>query len=433
VTHDELEIELNPPAAPEMPPEVVPQRARQVRVPQTFSALRHRNFQLYFAGQLISVAGTWMQIVAQAWLVYEISGSELMLGIVGFASAIPALIVSPWGGVVVDRMPRRSLLIITQGVAMLLAFVLAALTFTDTIQVWHIVVMSMILGLVNSFDGPARQAFVIDMVGHEDLTNAIAITSMVFNGARVIGPAAGGVLLATLGAAWCFTINGVSFLAVILALLAMHVHAHPHSHAPGSPWHQLKQGLRYVREHRAILGLLLLSTTFSVFGISYWTVLPAFVDKVLHQEEIAYGVINTVMGVGAVLTGLILARYGASARRGRWLMVSALVYPVLMLAFANTPYYAASLLLTVGLGMGFMMEFVLINSLLQMHVGNEMRGRVMSLYTLSYFGFSPFGNLAIGALSEAWGMARTISLSAAIVGVLAAVILVAIPEIRDLN
>jgi MFS family permease len=433
VTHDELEIELNPPAAPIVPPEVVPQRARQVRIPKTFSALRHRNFQLYFIGQLVSVAGTWMQIVAQAWLVYEISRSELMLGIVAAASAIPALVVSPWGGVVVERFPRRTLLMITQSVAMIIAFVLAALVFTGAVEVGHIIVMSILLGVVNSFDGPARQAFVIDMVGHEDLANAIAVNSMVFNGARVIGPAVGGVLLATLGAAWCFTINGLSFFAVILALLAMNVHPHPHSHASGSPWQQLTQGLRYVGQHRAFLGLLLLSLTFSVFGISYWTVLPAFVDKVLHQEEIAYGVINTVMGAGAVVTGLILARYGASAKRGRWLMVSALVYPVLMLAFANTSNYALALVLTLGLGMGFMMEFVLINSLLQMHVSNDMRGRVMSLYTLTFFGFAPFGNLAVGALSEAWGMARTISLSAAIVGVLAAVILVAIPEIRDLS
>jgi MFS family permease len=188
--------ELNPPRAPETPPEVIPLRARQVRVPRTFASLRHRNYQLYFGGQLISVAGTWMQIIAQSWLVYELTHSELTLGIVGFASAIPALIVSPWGGVVVDRMPKRSLLIITQSVAMILAFALALLTYLKVVQVWHIVLLTAVLGVVNSFDGPARQAFVIDLVGHEDLTNAIAMNSMVFNSARVIGPALGGLLLA---------------------------------------------------------------------------------------------------------------------------------------------------------------------------------------------------------------------------------------------
>src|ERR1700690_4527497 len=203
-----------------------------------FAALRHRNYQLYFGGQLISNAGTWMQVIAQGWLVYQITHSDLTLGIVGFASAIPTLIISPWGGVVVDRVPKRTLLILTQIGAMLLAFILAALVFTNTVQEWHIIVLAAGLGVVNSFDAPGRQAFVVDMVGREDLPNAIALNSMMFNSARVIGPAMGGLLLAIIGPAWCFTINGISFFAVILGLWAMRIDSIEIKHFSGSPWKQ---------------------------------------------------------------------------------------------------------------------------------------------------------------------------------------------------
>jgi MFS family permease len=229
---------LTPPPAPETPPQVVPLRARQIRVPRTFAALQHHNFQLYFGGQLISVAGTWMQIIAQGWLVYQISHSELTLGIVGFASALPALLVSPWGGVVVDRVPKRSLLVVTQATAMLLAFILAALSFMGVVQVWHIVLLAGGLGFVNAFDGPGRQAFVVEMVGREDLTNAIAMNSMMFNSARIVGPAIGGLLLASVGASWCFLINGLTFLAVIAGLLAMQLQPHRPNLNTASPWKQ---------------------------------------------------------------------------------------------------------------------------------------------------------------------------------------------------
>lgn len=432
MSHDHSEIQLDPPRAPEIPVEVIPQRARQIRLPKTLAALRHRNFQLYFVGQLVSVAGTWMQIIAQGWLVYELSDSELMLGIVGFASAIPALIVSPWGGVIVDHVPRRTVLILTQAAAMILAFVMALLTFTDVVQVWHVIVISALLGVVNAFDGPARQAFTVDMVGHEDLTNAIALVSVVMNGARVIGPAFGGFILATLGAAWCFLINGISFLAVLASLFAMHVHHHAHSHAPGSPWEKVRSGWEYVLQKPAMLGLLMLALVFSMFGISYSTLLPAFVDQVLHRDAFAYGALNTTTGVGAVIGGIILASRGNDMRRGHILMLVSLAFPIILMFFANTPLYALSLTLSVGLGLGFMMEFVLVNTLLQSSVTNEMRGRVMSLYTLTYFGFSPFGNLMIGALAEVWSLEATLTLSAVITLALVALILSAIPSVRKL-
>src|SRR5512139_2542889 len=312
---------------------------RSTRTPRTFRSLQHRNYRLYFAGQLISVAGTWMQIVAQAWLVYQPSHSELMLRIVGFAAATPSLLISPWGGVVVDRVNRRNLLVITQTSAMVLAFILAALTFTGLVQVWEIVALAALMGVVNAFDGPARQAFVVEMVGREDLPNAIAINSMMFNGARVIGPALGGLLLATVGAAWCFFINGVSFLAVIVCLLLMRLMPRTRVLEIGSPWADLKRGLRYVLLHRNIFALLMLALIFSVFGISYNTLLPAFADQVLHADATGYGVLNAFIGVGAVIGAFIMARYGDRGQRGRWLVGVILAFPFILLLFAFNTHF----------------------------------------------------------------------------------------------
>jgi MFS family permease len=412
--------------------EVIESPARSTRLPQTFRSLQHRNFQLYFAGQLISVAGTWMQVVAQAWLVYELSHSELMLGVVGFAAAIPALLISPWGGVVVDRVNKRNLLVVTQTAAMVLAFILAALTFTGLVQVWEIVALAAIMGVVNAFDGPARQAFVVEMVGRDDLPNAIAINSMMFNGARVIGPALGGLLLATVGTAWCFFINGVSFLAVIGCLLLMRLMPRVRELKIGSPWTDLKHGLRYVLFHREIFALLMLALIFSVFGISYNTVLPAFVDQVLHTDATGYGAVNAFIGLGAVIGAFIMARYGDRGQRGRWLIWTMLAFPFMLLLFAANTQFILALALAVGLGVGFMLVFTIINTLLQTNVDDQMRGRVMGLYTLTFFGFAPFGNLAMGQLAEQWGMSVIIALSAACSFVLAAIVIALVPQLRKI-
>jgi MFS family permease len=412
--------------------EVTESRARSTRLPQTFRSLQHRNFQLYFTGQLISVAGTWMQVVAQAWLVYELSHSELMLGVVGFAAAIPSLLISPWGGVVVDRVNKRNLLVVTQASAMMLAFILAALTFAGLVQVWEIVVLAALMGVVNAFDGPARQAFVVEMVGREDLPNAIAINSMMFNGARVVGPALGGLLLATVGTAWCFFINGVSFLAVIGCLLLMRLTPRTQVLEVGSPWNDLKHGLRYVLLHRNIFALLMLALIFSVFGISYNTLLPAFVDQVLHADATGYGALNAFIGVGAVIGAFSMARYGDRGQRGRWLVWMILLFPFILLLFAFTTQFVVALGLAVGLGVGFMLVFTCINTLLQTNVDDQMRGRVMGLYTLTFFGFAPFGNLAIGTLAEQWGMSTIIALNAACTFILAAIVIALVPHLRKM-
>ncbi len=397
-----------------------------------FASLRHRNFQLYFGGQLISNAGTWMQTIAQGWLVYQLTHSDLILGIVGFAAAIPSLIVSPWGGVVVDRVPKRGLLIITQASAMLLAFILAILAFTNTVKEWHIILLAAGLGLVNAFDAPARQAFVVEMVGREDLPNAIALNSMMFNGARVIGPALGGMLLALVGAAWCFTINGISFLAVIIGLWAMQLPPHkPYPHQD-SPWKQLTGGLQYVSKQPELKGLILLALFFSIFGISYSTVLPAFVEQVLKQGPLAYGWVNAMTGVGAVLGAFAIANQFGLKWRGRWLRAAAIGFPIVLALFAFTTIYPLSLTLAVGLGVGFMVQFTMINTLLQTRVEDHLRGRVMALYSLTFFGLAPFGNLAVGILSESIGLSLSMAIFAGISLVFALVILKWIPQIKEL-
>ncbi len=397
-----------------------------------FAALRHRNFQLYFGGQLVSNAGTWMQVIAQGWLVYQLSHSELTLGIVGFASAIPALLVSPWGGVVVDRVPKRTLLIITQASAMMLAFILAALAFAHVVRVWHIILLAAGLGVVNAFDGPGRQAFVVDMVGREDLPNAIAMNSLMFNSARVVGPAMGGILLAVVGAAWCFTINGLSFLAVIFGLWAMQLNLPASKRSLDSPWKQLIGGIQYVSKQSELSGLVSLALIFSVFGISYSTILPAFVGQVLGQGAQAYGWITAATGVGAVTGAFLIASQRGLRWRGSWLLRASVGFPIVLTAFAFTRFFPLSLVLAFGLGVGFMVEFTMINTLLQTRVDDRLRGRVMGLYTLTFFGFAPFGNLAVGALAERIGLSYAVTLFALICLALSLIILQKIPRIKSL-
>lgn len=423
---------IDPPRAPQLPPEVAPLRARQARRISTFRALQHRNYRLYIIGQLVSLAGTWMQIVAQGWLVYELSRSEAMLGVVGFAAAIPALAITPWAGVVADRVRKRDLIVATQTAAMLLAFVLAGLTFTGLVQVWHVVALAAMLGVVNAFDGPARQAFVVELVGSDDLPNAIALNSMTFNAARVVGPAFGGILLATVGSAWCFTFNGLSFLAVIISLLVMRLPGERSSHDQRSPWQQLKSGVKYVTEHPDLRGLLLLALFFSTFGISYNTVLPSFVDRILADGAAGFGLLTSAAGVGAVTGAFLVATYGDRGQRGKILYGAAMTFPVVLTLFAWNRSFPVALVLTVLLGIGFMLQFTLINTLLQTRVANEMRGRVMSLYTLTFFGFTPFGNLALGAVSEWIGMSVAITVAAVLTLASAVVIFWRIPDLRRL-
>jgi MFS family permease len=398
----------------------------------TFVAMRHRNYQVYFGGQLISNIGTWMQVIAQAWVVYQLGHSELTLGLVAFASAIPNLVISPWGGVLVDRMSRRRLLMLTQSGAMLLSFILAGLTFAGVVQEWHVILLAALQGVVTAFDAPARQAIVPELVGKQDIANAIAMNSMMFNSARVVGPAIGGLMLATVGAAWCFTVNGISFLAVLIGLWLMKLPPHRKSLQETSPWTQLVGGVKYAANNREISTLILLALVFSIFGVSYSTVLPAFVEKNLQLGASAFGWVNAATGLGAVTGAFLLVHHVSNNRRGLFLIVTNIAFPLLLIAFAFTTYYPLSLGLAYGLGLGFMVQFTTINTLLQARVEDDFRGRVMGLYTLSFFGFSPFGNLLMGALGEKFGLTFVMVLFAVLSLILSRLVLIRNPKIKQL-
>jgi MFS family permease len=401
------------------------------RIPRTFVALGNRNYMLFFLGMLVSSAGTWMQIIAQGWLVYELTRSEWALGVVGFAAAIPAMLVSPWGGVLVDRISKRKILLATQLFAMVLAFVLAGLVLSGVVEVWHVIVLAALTGMVNSIDAPARQALTPDLVSdRSELPNAIALNAMIFNGARVVGPAFGGVLLVTVGAGWCFFFNGVSFLAVIISLLLMDLPETEKRTDKISPWAEMKSGATYIRHDKTILGIVILSTILCLFGVSYATVLPAYADKVLQGGESAYANLTALQGIGAVVGAILLATYANQVRRG-WVVTAATIYfPLVLIGLAFTTNYWVALGLMFILGLGFISLFNQLNVILQLHVDNAMRGRVMSLYTLTFFGISPFGNLLIGAWSEWWGLTAALGISGAIT--LAGALLVHhfVPEIR---
>ncbi len=373
-----------------------------------------------------------MQVIAQGWLVYQLTHSDLALGIVGFASAIHSLIATPWGGVVVDRVPKRTLLILTQTGAMLLAFILAALAFTNLVQEWHIVVLAAALGLVNSFDSPGRQAFVVEMVGREDLSNAIALNSLMFNAARVVGPALGGLLLAVVGAPWCFTINGISYLAVIWGLWAMELHPQGVRVEAQSPWKQFMGGIRQARSQMELGGLILISLIFSVFAITYIQLLPAFVDVVLHQGAAAYGWLTAAFGTGAVAGALVIANRPQPGWRGKWLLLANILFPIMLSIFIFNTVLPLSFILEFAMGAAFMIEYTMINTLLQTRVEDSMRGRIMGLYTITFLGFAPFGNLALGALSSRIGLSLAVTIFAGISLVLSQVVFRRVPEMQRL-
>jgi MFS family permease len=277
------------------------------QLPSVLRALRHRNYQLFFGGQLISLIGTWMQTVAQSWLVYQLTGSAVLLGSIGFSSQIPVFLLGPIGGSVADRYSRRHIVIATQISAMLLAFILAALTLTGLVRVWHVFVLAALSGVTNAFDLPARQAFVVDMVGREDLVNAIALNSSMFNGARMIGPAVAGLVVAAVGEGWCFFANGVSYLAVIGGLLLMTMTVRTRVPLPGSALASVVEGFQYVRRTRPIRALLLLLGLVSLVGMPYTVLMPIFADRILHGGPRGLGVLMSAIGVGALAGALTLA------------------------------------------------------------------------------------------------------------------------------
>jgi MFS family permease len=374
-------------------------------------SLRHRNFRLFFSGQLISLIGTWMQNIAQAWLVYRLTGSSLLLGIVGFASQIPVFILAPIGGAVADRHNRHRVVIGTQTASMVLAFFLAALTLGRVVQVWHIMVLAALLGVVNAFDIPARQAFIVEMVGKEDLMNAIALNSSMFNGARIIGPAIAGVLVASIGEGWCFFANAVSYIAVIVGLLLMQVER-VRRVLESSPLEHIIEGFRFVRRTMPIRDLLLLLGLVSLVGMPYSVLMPIFADKILHSGARGLGILMGASGVGALIGALMLAAKSGVRGLGRWVAVSTAAFGITLILFSWSRLLWLSSLMLVPVGLAMMVQMASSNTLIQAMVPDELRGRVMAVYSMMFMGMAPLGALFAGVLADRMGAPLTLSIGA---------------------
>jgi MFS family permease len=374
-------------------------------------ALRHRNFQLFFSGQLISLIGTWMQSVAQSWLVYRLTGSALLLGSVAFASPIPVFLFAPLGGIAADRFNRRYVVIGTQVAAMLLAFILAALTLSHAIdhRVWLIFVLAALLGVVNAFDIPGRQSFLVEMVGKEDLMNAIALNSSMFNGARVIGPAVAGILVAKIGEGWCFFANAVSYIAVIIGLLMMRVNS-PARPSQASPFEHMMEGFRFVERTAPIRALLLLLGIVSLVGMPYVVLMPIFADQILHGGARGLGILMGATGVGALLGALTLAFREGVKGLGRWVALCCAGFGASLIVFSLSHTFWLSVILLLPVGYTIMLQMACSNTLIQVMVPDALRGRVMAVYSMMFMGMAPIGALLGGALADRLGAQPTVAI-----------------------
>lgn len=399
----------------------------------TFSSLRHPNYRLWFVGQLVSLTGTWMQNVAVPWLVYHLTGSPFFLGLVSFISAVPMLTLTLWAGVLADRMNRKQLLIITQTVMMLLAFLLAAAYYNNQLEWWHMLFFSTAGGITQAFDAPARQAMVADLVPREQMMNAIALNSAMFNGARVIGPALAGITLAAAGPGWCFIINGFSFLAVILSLMKMQLPAQVAPRMKGRAFSEIREGLLYIWQHSSIRALILLLALTNIFAVGYTSLLPAFAKDVLFSPDFGLGLMSTAIGVGALLGALLLAALGNTWSKGLLLTAGNLLFPSFVIAFAFSHTLWISLVFLIGTGFGFMVQNATVNTLIQSRVEDRLRGRVMSVYTIVFQGFFPIGALFAGTVAQQFGITAGAALGAGIALLFGMLLWRFVPQIRRLT
>ncbi len=350
-----------------------------------------------------------MQNVAQSWLVYRLTGSSVLLGTVGFASQFPVFLLAPVGGTVADRHNRHRLVIATQVASMLLAFILAALTLTNRILVWHIFVLAALLGAVNAFDIPSRQSFIVDMVGKEDLMNAIALNSSMFNGARILGPAIAGILVASIGEGWCFFANAVSYLAVIAGLLLMRIECPATAE---SPLATMIEGFRWVAATAPIRSLLLLLGLLSLVAMPYAVLMPIFADRILHAGARGLGLLMGFSGVGALGGALLLAAKSGLRGLGRWIVIATAGFGLSLILFSWSRMLWLSALLLIPVGMSLMVEMAASNTLIQSMVPDELRGRVMAVYSMMFMGMAPFGALFAGAIADRIGAPLTVSMGA---------------------
>ena len=394
-------------------------------------SLRHRNFRLFFFGQGVSLIGTWMQSVAMPWLVYTLTGSAMLLGVVGFTGQILTFVMAPVAGVMADRWNRHRLVLGAQVLATAQALALAALTLTGAIEVWHIIVLSLFAGLVRGFEIPTRQAFVVEMLeDRRDLPNAIALNSLMVNGARLVGPALAGAVIAVAGEGWCFLLNGLSFLAVIAALLAMRIRPRAIEPAANNLLQDLKEGVLYAARSAPIRSVLLLLCLVSLMGVPYTVLMPIFAKDILQGDSYTMGFLLGSVGVGAVGGALWLASRKNADGMGRTIALAAGAFGAGLVAFSLSRSLWLSLPLLAWTGFGMMLQMASSNTLLQTVVEENKRGRVMSFYTMAFMGMGPFGSLLAGSLAEALGAPRTVLLGGLVTVAAALVFAARLPRLR---
>ena len=397
-----------------------------------FSSLKIRNFRLYWLGMLISLIGTWIQSIAQSWLVFELTGSAFLLGVVGFLNTIPIFLLSLFGGVVADRTNKKSILLFTQHTFMVLAFILAVLTQMKLITPVQIMIIALLNGVVMAFDAPSRQAVVVELVGKTHLLNAIALNSAAFNSARIIGPALAGMLIAVVGMSGCFYINGISFLPVIAALLLIKVDIEPKHKIKSNVMKDLFEGLNFIKNNPTILILITMVGIMSLFGVSYLILMPVFAQDVLAVGIKGFGVLMSAAGLGALAAALILARLSDFKDKGKLLFFSTIIFCISLLMFSLSRVYEFSLVALVFIGWSSVTATSLINTVLQIIVPDNFRGRIMSVFMFTFAGVMPFGNLFAGSLTQVIGASLTVLISALICSIFFAIINLAYPKIRQL-
>lgn len=380
----------------------------------------------------MSLIGTWVQMTAQSWLVFELTHSAFLLGLVGFLGSIPIFVLSLFAGVVADRTNKKHILVITQTIFMALALALAVLTQFKIVTPAHIMLIAVLSGTVMAFDAPARQALIVDLVGKKHLFNAIALNSVSFNSSRIIGPALAGIMVSGIGMAGCFYTNAISFLAVLFALLSIKLNYLPRSDKHNSKIKDLKDGLVFIRSHRIIMSLIFMVGISSLFGISYNILMPIFANDVLHVGVKGLGVLMSASGAGALIAALILARLGDFKFKGRLLVGSSIVFSFALILFALSKVYLFSVLILVIIGGSSVMAMALINTLLQTNVTDAYRGRVMSVFMFTFAGFMPFGSLLAGSLSQSIGVRPTVMLSGGICAISFIIMNALIPSLREL-
>jgi MFS family permease len=379
-----------------------------------FRALYHRNYRLFFGGQGISLIGTWMQQIAMGWLVYRMTHSAFLLGLIGFSSQICSLFFSPFAGVLSDRYNRHRILVATQSLALVQAFLLATLTLTGVITVHHLILLSLFLGFVNAFDMPTRQAFVVEMVEkREDLGNAIALNSFLFNGARLVGPSMAGILIFFLGEGMCFLLNGFSFLAVIIALLAMKMTPRKKEVKRTQVLQEFKEGFIYAFGFPPIRSILLFLAWISLVGTANTTLMPVFARDILRGDSQTYGFLMAAIGLGAIIGAIFLASRTSVLGLGRIIIIASATLGIGLISFSFSHTLWLSLFLLLLTGFGMMVHMVSSNTILQTMVDEDKRGRVMSLYVMAFMGMAPFGSLAGGGLASKIGASNTLIIGGA--------------------